>query len=176
MRVILTVAVIVLLLLLVRCWPQRRVRIGLLLTYVVAVLIITLGTRNYDNETHVVLSPFVNYAIMLRTFSHSKDWSDLWRRIGWYKGQMSSMALNVMLFVPLGFLVPSCLSAKIRWTWMKVILLGLGSSLAIETTQLITHLGWFDTSDLMHNTLGTVLGYGLYKAFRPNSPVMGREN
>ncbi len=59
---------------------------------------------------------------------------------------------------------------------MKVILLGLGSSLAIETTQLITHLGWFDTSDLMHNTLGTVLGYGLYKAFRPNSPVMGREN
>lgn len=55
---------------------------------------------------------------------------------------------------------------------MKVILLGLGSSLAIETTQLIMHLGWFDTSDLMHNTLGTVLGYGLYKAFLPNSPVM----
>lgn len=164
MRVILTVAVIVLLLLLVRCWPQRGVRIGLLLTYVVAVLIITLETRNYDNETHVVLNPFGGYQIMLRSWFmgwKSGGWHELWKRIGWYKGQMSSMTLNVMLFVPLGFLAPSIVTFFRRW-W-KILLLGLCVSLLVETTQLITHLGWFDTSDLLHNTLGTLIGCWLYR-------------
>ena len=72
------------------------------------------------------------------------------------------MGLNVLLFVALGYLVPGVTALIDRW-W-KVLLLGFAASLAIEATQLITHLGWFDTSDLLHNTLGALIGYGLYKA------------
>ena len=70
------------------------------------------------------------------------------------------MTLNVLLFMPLGYLIPLSYSKINRW-W-KVLLLGFTFSLLIETVQLITRLGWFDTSDLLHNTLGAVMGYWIY--------------
>lgn len=42
------------------------------------------------------------------------------------------------------------------------ILLSLGMSLCIETTQLIFRVGSFDVDDLLLNTLGGALGYLAY--------------
>jgi glycopeptide antibiotics resistance protein len=82
------------------------------------------------------------------------------KHLGWQIGQLTSLGLNVLLFVPFGYLLPSVTARMNRW-W-KVLLLGFGFSLLIETVQLITKLGWFDASDLLHNSIGALIGYGIY--------------
>jgi glycopeptide antibiotics resistance protein len=147
---------------------EKLIEAGLSVVYIITVLIITLWTRRYDDETHVVMNPFHAYITMFRSFAQSQGWDDFVRRVGWYRGYMSSIGLNILLFVPLGFLIPSVsrsFTQEIEWTWRKALLLGLTTSLVIEGLQLFTHHGWFDTSDLLHNTVGCVIGYGLYRSF-----------
>ncbi len=65
---------------------------------------------------------------------------------------------NILLFVPfgiyLGALVP-------RWRWWQLTAVFLGASLVLETTQHLIATGSFDTSDLIANTAGGVVGLGI---------------
>ena len=138
-------------------WP-------LLIIYSISVLFITLGSRSGDSETFVCLNPLYIYFLVAEAIAGWKPrfgLHDLGRRIiYWYKEPILSIGLNIMLFIPLGYLTPAC-SSKIN-RWWKALLLGFGVSALIEIVQLITRLGWFDTSDLLHNTLGTLIGFGIY--------------
>lgn len=67
-----------------------------------------------------------------------------------------SSAPNVLLFVPLGMLLPT-LWRRFSSGW-RTVGFGLGMSLAIEVLQLFT-LRATDVNDLMTNTLGTLLGW-----------------
>lgn len=68
--------------------------------------------------------------------------------------------LNVLLFVPLGIFLP--------FLWRKygklknTFLFGFGLSLSIELLQILTYRAT-DINDLIANTLGTVLGYFLFR-------------
>lgn len=73
---------------------------------------------------------------------------------------LEGIILNILLFIPFGYLLPS-LFPKLRW-W-QVILLGLAFSLTIELLQLITKLGYADVDDLINNTLGAAIGWLCYK-------------
>lgn len=64
--------------------------------------------------------------------------------------------LNIIMFMPLGFLLPFIWS-KFR-NLSKVFCVGLCFSLAIEFCQLFNHRAT-DIDDLMMNSLGAVLGY-----------------
>lgn len=66
--------------------------------------------------------------------------------------------LNVLLFMPLGFFLP-VLWKTFRSFW-RTTLFGLCTSLLIEVLQLFTFRAT-DVNDLMTNTLGTVLGWGI---------------
>ena len=70
--------------------------------------------------------------------------------------------LNVMMFMPLGFLVP------LIWTRyrniFRVAVTGAWLSLAIELGQLCNRRA-SDIDDLMMNTLGAVAGFGIWVAF-----------
>lgn len=44
----------------------------------------------------------------------------------------------------------------------KVLLVGAGLSVTIETLQFVMLRGFSEIDDVMHNTLGCLLGYGLY--------------
>ena len=68
-----------------------------------------------------------------------------------------SFMLNILLFVPLGFLCP-CISRHYR-RMKSVVLLGFGLSLTIELAQLFTQYRATDVDDLITNTAGTMLGY-----------------
>lgn len=67
---------------------------------------------------------------------------------------------NVFAFSPFGFLLPN-LSVRMR-SWWKMLLLSFFVTMCIECTQLVTRLGVFDVDDLLMNTLGGVIGYGIY--------------
>lgn len=75
---------------------------------------------------------------------------------------LEGIALNILLFVPFGYLIPMVWSQK-RWTWWKIMLLGLAASFCIEIIQFITRLGFADVDDLMNNTIGSAIGYLIYK-------------
>ena len=67
---------------------------------------------------------------------------------------------NIILFVPLGVLIPVVTDWKKIW---RTAVASIGFSLLIEIIQLISSRGCFDPDDVILNGLGCFLGYGFYK-------------
>lgn len=68
--------------------------------------------------------------------------------------------LNVLLFVPVGFFAGCGLQGM---TFKKVLFLGGGLSVFIELLQLVFKKGFCETDDVIHNVLGCIIGYGLWR-------------
>lgn len=73
--------------------------------------------------------------------------------------------LNIMLFVPLGFLIPTIWN-EYR-SLKQVFLIGIGLSLIIEIFQIFT-FRLTDIDDLITNTLGTIIGYSFSRRLSEN--------
>lgn len=76
-------------------------------------------------------------------------------------GYLKNTALNIILFMPLGFLLPA-LWKEYR-SFKTVLFSGLTVSIMIEVLQIFT-FRLTDIDDLIMNTLGAVAGYYLWKA------------
>lgn len=73
---------------------------------------------------------------------------------------VKNTVLNVILFIPLGFFLPAIWD---RYRSLKrTSLIGLGLSFVIESLQIFT-FRLTDIDDLITNTIGTILGYYLFK-------------
>ena len=68
--------------------------------------------------------------------------------------------MNAVVFIPVGFLL-SVGFKNLPW-WM-VLLIGCCLSLSIETMQFLLMRGFAEVDDVMHNTLGCMIGYGAYR-------------
>ncbi len=68
---------------------------------------------------------------------------------------------NVIGFVPYGALLPAM--QKKRMGFWKVALLSFELTLFIEVSQLILRVGSCDVDDMLLNTLGGCIGYGVYR-------------
>ena len=66
--------------------------------------------------------------------------------------------MNIVMFMPVGFLLGVAF-AEIRWK--AVLLIGLSLSIGIETLQFVYSKGFTEVDDVMHNTLGCMIGYGV---------------
>lgn len=92
------------------------------------------------------------------------------RRFLVYRRQLGFMAValnlagNVLAFVPFGTFLP-LLVRNTRSFW-KTMLLGAEFSLLIEILQLFSKVGSFDVDDILLNTCGVCLGYGLFRIAR----------
>jgi glycopeptide antibiotics resistance protein len=75
----------------------------------------------------------------------------------------------LLVFIPLGLLLPAVF-VNIR-SLKHIILTSVCVSFFIEAIQYIAILGVFDIDDIILNTLGTVLGFLLYKVFLFQSDV-----
>ena len=128
----------------------------ILVFYIIGVLIITLFVRTYDLEVKTILDPFQKYVTLGKGLASYGA-----KSLSTNRSVITEILLNILLFVPMGFLVPK-VQESFRGFW-KVVLLGLAFSLFIECSQLILHMGCFDISDLVHNTLGAVIGYAIYR-------------
>lgn len=69
--------------------------------------------------------------------------------------------LNVALFVPLGFLIPLLWPKYAKKTW-QMVGVGFGVSLLVEFIQIFS-FRLTDVDDLIANTAGALLGFGLFK-------------
>jgi glycopeptide antibiotics resistance protein len=71
-------------------------------------------------------------------------------------GPLRGIILNVLLFLPMGYLLPFTFR-KLRRIW-RIVLLALAISLLTEVLQLSFAVGWFDVDDIINNTIGALLG------------------
>lgn len=102
--------------------------------YIAAVLWTTLFSRIGDGYRGFLL-PFHSYAEILKG-----EWRPLLENIG-----------NVVLFIPLG--------VALKWSGVRDMKkAGFLASLLIEVLQFTFALGTFECDDLIHNTLGAVIG------------------
>lgn len=135
---------------------------SILFCYFVIVLGATLGSRSGLYQGSVILYPFNSYREAWNSFSIAA-----WRNI----------ILNIMMFVPFGFLLP-VFSEKFRNAW-KTYLVGFALTLCIECTQMFTGRGIFEADDIIGNTTGIMIGYGLIgltqyliERFRNRPPII----
>ena len=67
--------------------------------------------------------------------------------------------MNVLVFIPTGLLL-GFLVRSIKW-W-AVMLIGVIISVSIELLQFCLKSGFSEFDDVMHNSTGCLLGYGVY--------------
>lgn len=126
--------------------------------YIIVVLYLTLFSREAGSRDAVSLTVFGTITATPRAYSYVIE--------------------NILLFVPWGILLP-LLIRRCR-NPILCTATGLAASLFIETTQLLTHRGFFQLDDLIMNTLGTFMGWFLYfvmsAVFRLMRPAGKKKN
>ena len=80
---------------------------------------------------------------------------------GW-KTTIMNLGGNILIFAPLGFLIPMSSKNKVTRNFFVVTLISVMFSGAIEVVQILTKVGAFDIDDIILNTLGAVCGYIVY--------------
>lgn len=136
----------------------RLKRLIVFIVYIAFVITFTFIVREtlilrYSGKHEIVLVPFRQYDYFLHGTTHMQ-W--FWQ-----------IFLNIILFVPFGFLFPMIfreLLNRLKVPEVSTVFIGCIFSLAIEAMQYITGRGLADIDDLINNTLGTILGYLIYRA------------
>ncbi len=118
----------------------RRVSWWMFWAYLLMVLCFTIFFRDTKDVTQISLTPIWEYASL--NYKH-----------------IAEAILNILLFVPLGFLAGGAIRRK---RLSKTVGLCCGISVAIELLQFITKRGVCNIGDVIHNTLGCIIGYGLF--------------
>ena len=128
-----------------RIRPAQLLWGGVLVCYLVVVFGATMMSRGNSYESLGWQPLFSSYRAAWEQFSGT-----LWR----------NLILNILLFVPLGFLLP----LGIGWfrKCYRTYLAGLVLTLGIEGLQFLLGRGVCEMDDVLNNTLGAMIGYGCY--------------
>jgi len=73
-----------------------------------------------------------------------------------------NLILNIAAFIPFGIMLP-LLSKKLQRLW-KTVGIGFAFTVIIESVQFITGKGQASADDIINNTFGVLIGYGLIMA------------
>ena len=112
--------------------------------YLAALLYVTLGNRTPASNYNYNFKVFWSYEQIAKNGSRFLLWENI---------------ANVFAFLPLGMFLQELFEKRIKWFQCA---LGAGLlSMTIESAQLIFKLGLCEWDDVIHNTAGALLGYGL---------------
>lgn len=120
----------------------------LFVEYVVLIYCSTVIFRESGSKTGHDFMPFWSYGAILR----GEDYRLLPENV-----------MNVVVFVPVGVLLGAAFRSM---TWKKALLIGGAMSVLIEVMQFVLKRGFAEVDDVMHNTVGCVIGYGIYWIIR----------
>lgn len=128
--------------------------------YALGQLYCTLFSRVPGAGFAVELNPFMS---IIRLFTKPIEASgEVTGLLAWFmRGAPpgTGIILNILLFVPLGYLVEVLMP---NWKSRYVTLLGCVCSIAIELMQYFFKMGFFETDDILYNTLGTAIGVWIW--------------
>ena len=100
--------------------------------------------------TVIVIGIILYITIFNRQRSHIRIFKPLFWELK--NGFWEDIGLNILLFVPFGAIIGN----------RKGIAAGFFLSIGIEVTQYIFCLGYCEMDDVLHNTLGCLIGYSIY--------------
>lgn len=119
--------------------------------------------------TSIVLAFYLSFVAEITIFSRIPfDYSQYEFELFWsYKAiadgsetLFAQIIWNIILFIPIGLMLMKLLAFKNKL--VISIFCGFVMSAFIEVIQLISHRGLFEFDDIFHNTIGTVIGIGIY--------------
>ncbi|MEG0285228.1 MULTISPECIES: VanZ family protein [Vagococcus] len=133
----------------------------------------------YKEQAHYVIGYFFMFylVVMLKEIIGFPSLSN-WRRvlnvqgnifdpnislIPFQQGILYSDYLNILMFIPLGIILP--LMWRKYHQFSKTLSYGFGLSLLIEISQLFTRFRATDINDLIMNSLGVCMGWLIYRIF-----------
>ena len=124
--------------------PGRGILICLsfLMLYLVYAFLLMTMSRKAGSSYRTILVPL-------------KAW---WQIFKGSKAKLKEVFYNICLLTPLGALVPPIMKYRCRWT--DILFLAFLYTMAVECTQLLFKLGYFEIDDILHNCLGALIGYG----------------
>ncbi len=67
--------------------------------------------------------------------------------------------LNFFMLMPVGFLFPAATKKKL----LPTLLFCFSVTLSVELLQALTVRGWFELADIVDNTVGAAIGYGIFR-------------
>ena len=114
-----------------------KAKLFLLCAYFIIILYFTILSKSIHDERMIKLTPLWSYA---KFNQPDMRWQ---------------VYMNVFLYIPFGYLLPY----SSKRTFLQTFLIGLCLSLTTETLQYIFALGLCETDDVIHNTLGCIIGY-----------------
>lgn len=106
-----------------------------------------------NRDVYLNLVPFRTISRYFEYYSYFEFWD-------W----VSNMLGNVLIFIPIGMLLP--LMNKKQKSFLLCLGIGLLMILSIEIIQHYFGLGVFDVDDIMLNELGIALGLGCYRVLK----------
>ena len=152
--------------------PLREITLCLFVLFCAGLAALTVFPAGFWNLAHwqsalrgeTPLFPPVDWVIQRQTLQLI-PFQEIWRA---FRGPwvMFLMLANIGIFFPVGFF-PALLWRG--WGWWKALLLGLLTSCTIECIQFFIGRST-DIDDVILNTTGAVLGFGLYALFRALFP------
>lgn len=139
-----------------RVVARRLVSATLVVAYAAVVFWLTLGGRTAGPEPTANVELLWSYRKSLVLFGGPPGVANAWL--------LQEIVLNVLLFVPLGALLPFAWPRRFGGLRGAALAAAVGAcaSLAIELSQLLLRLGLFEFDDVLNNALGAALGYAAY--------------
>lgn len=126
--------------------------------------------------------------VFFRTTSELRkyDFQPFWSYKAIQDGREDLLAeniMNVIVFIPIGMILGLLFRVKGSWSpngswlmvkgsWLLVAIIGCGISVTIEALQFFFLRGFSELDDVMHNTVGCILGYLILRGFRHFSIVV----
>lgn len=119
----------------------------ILVEYIVLLFSTTVFSRDYRESPKFNMTPFWSYTEI----------------INGKQNLIPEILMNVVVFAPVGLFLGLTFRDLKR---KSVLVVAVCISLSIEVLQFILHRGFSELDDVMHNTIGSLLGYGVYKLAR----------
>ncbi len=127
-------------------YTKKDIYFGLLLFYLIYLFFITV----YRDGLMTGTGRSLNFRLFADPFRMLRQ--------GFYFHFIYLFVGNIVWFIPMGYLLPH----KIPLSFWRMVLWGFLISLAIEGLQYFFAAGVSELDDLVLNTVGTAVGYGLY--------------
>jgi glycopeptide antibiotics resistance protein len=122
----------------------------------------TLGSKKFTFGLFTVYV-FVLVWLVLFKLQFSLDYIERVRVINlipFHQSLFSEVYSNIRIFIPLGIYI--CM-LKSEWSFSKKVSAIVGFTLSFEIIQFILAIGRSDLTDILANTLGGVIGIGIYQ-------------
>lgn len=152
-EMLLCLSITAVVIIIVIAWPLlKRFRVPLMLLYFCGILYITLLSR---------VGNIWSGGNSLQAFRFIY-WVKVYYKAYGIKGipwALGDTYLNILLFVPMGFILSESKSFESRW----IVLVCFFCSLCIELLQMLFHLGMFAVDDIVMNTIGAGIGILLHR-------------